>query len=168
MNKFLTLTHKENLTDVNESNIFFRKFIRKIRRKNENLKYLSIVEFQKRGAVHYHTLSNMAFMKADEIAQLWGQGFIKINKAQSEMYDSLAPYVAKYLTKDKIDSRLCEKKAYFHSRNLSYPQVITDFRVADSIVSMYNLSTRKPRFEKSFYNEYAGNIDYKMFRISAN
>jgi hypothetical protein len=44
------------------------------------LKYVSVVEFQKRGAVHYHAVFfNLPFIVNDELAAIWSHGFIKIN-----------------------------------------------------------------------------------------
>ena len=51
--KFLTLTFADNKTDVKACNILFKAFIRKLKRYKENLKYLAVIEFQERGAVHY-------------------------------------------------------------------------------------------------------------------
>ena len=66
---FLTLTFKENITDVKKANYMFTKFKQRIdyeitKKKKSYLKYAGIIEFQKRGAVHYHVLFfNMPFME---------------------------------------------------------------------------------------------------------
>ena len=56
---FITLTFEKNITDVQKANKQFRYFIDKIRRVKKDFKYLCITEFQKRGAIHYHLLTNI-------------------------------------------------------------------------------------------------------------
>ena len=64
--KFLTLTFAENKIDIQECNVLFKAFIRKLKNKyNKNLKYLAVIEFQKRGAVHYHVLLTIPYVPQD-------------------------------------------------------------------------------------------------------
>lgn len=78
--KFFTLTFKDNLTDVKEANYIFRQFIKRLKYKfGDNIKYLAVVEFQNRGAVHYHVLSDIPYVPQQELQELWGQGFVYIN-----------------------------------------------------------------------------------------
>lgn len=78
--KFFTLTFKDNLTDVKEANYLFMKFIQRLKYKfSKDIKYLAVVEFQERGAVHYHVLSNIPYIPQRELQDLWGLGFVFIN-----------------------------------------------------------------------------------------
>lgn len=78
--KFFTLTFAENKTDVKDCNYIFMKFIQRLKYKfGKDIKYLAVIEFQQRGAVHYHVLSNIPYIKQDELQDLWGQGFVFIN-----------------------------------------------------------------------------------------
>lgn len=59
---FITLTFKENVTDVSEANKAFNIYITQVRRyckeHGREFYYIAVPEFQKRGAVHYHMLSS--------------------------------------------------------------------------------------------------------------
>lgn len=121
---FITLTFRENMTDIKAANYHYSKFIQRfnyflLEEKRNRLKYVVAIEFQKRGAVHYHAVFfNLPFregMKTD-VEELWGQGFTKV-KAIYDMKD-LGNYVMKYISKEHFDNRLVGKKCYFSSRNL--------------------------------------------------
>ena len=58
---FITLTYKENMCSIEEGKKDFKKFIMRwnYKRKKEGLdalRYVYVVEFQKRGAVHFHCI----------------------------------------------------------------------------------------------------------------
>ena len=87
----LTLTFKENITDLKEANYEFTKFIRRLNYetnaiegrdlKKSNLKYLSVFELQKRGAIHYHMIFfNLPYMEDvyRKMYKIWGQGRIMV------------------------------------------------------------------------------------------
>ena len=57
---FITLTFKENLKDISIANKKFNSFVSNVRKKKKDFKYIAVPEFQKRGAVHYHLLSNLS------------------------------------------------------------------------------------------------------------
>ncbi len=103
MPKFLTLTFKENVTDLDQTNYEWKKFRQRLEYQvKEKLKYLTVIEFQKRGAVHYHSmLFNMPYIKQKVIRDAWGHGFIYINAI--EQIDNLGAYVSKYLRKELAD-----------------------------------------------------------------
>lgn len=63
-NKFLTLTFADNLTDIDKANYQFKKFIERLKYRYSSieLKYIAVIEFQKRGAVHYHLLNNLPYI----------------------------------------------------------------------------------------------------------
>ena len=77
--KFITLTFKENLTDVKKANYEYMKFIQRLRYRYGDFKYIAVIEFQKRGAVHYHMISNLPYIDNSKLCEIWGQGFVKIN-----------------------------------------------------------------------------------------
>ena len=56
---FITLTFKENISDVTEANKLFNAWTKSVLRKYPEFKYLCVPEFQKRGAVHYHLITNI-------------------------------------------------------------------------------------------------------------
>lgn len=129
---FITLTFAENITDIKFANKRFRYFIDKVQRKFKEFKYICIPEFQKRGAVHYHLLTNISIENSDLIysqennskfkhIKYWIDGFTKVDTLEKDM-KKIIGYISKYMTKD-IDNRLYNRHRYFYSRNLDKPCV---------------------------------------------
>ena len=130
---FLTLTFKQNITDIKTANRHFKYFISKLKIKTQTkqLHYISVIEFQKRGAVHYHiTFFNLPFIQTSELDKLWSHGFTNIRVVRQ--IEEVHKYVAKYLSKELIDSRLVGQKAYFTSRNLLRPVTTTNQQDIDT------------------------------------
>lgn len=168
--KFVTLTFAENVTDLDFANYEFEKFIKRLNyrmffSKKANIKYSCVVEFQKRGAVHYHVIFyNLPYLKADYLGDIWGNGFIKINKIDS--VDNVGAYVCKYMTKDAIDARLEGKKSYFNSRGLFRPVEITDKKKIEAVAAA--LSSLDEKYHATFSNDYLGDINYTQYSINYN
>ena len=126
--KFVTLTFRDtddfDIKDIGDCNHEFKKFIQRLKRSlpDHELKYLAVIEFQKRGAIHYHMLANLPFIEANRLEQIWRNGFIKINAI--DKVDNLGAYVTKYMTKDKADDRLRTEKGYFCTKGLDRPEVL--------------------------------------------
>lgn len=127
---FITLTFEENITDVQHANKRFKYFIDKVRRVKKDIKYLCITEFQKRGATHYHMLSNIDINDENLIykqednpkfkhVKYWNDGFTSVEVMQGDAKKVIG-YIAKYMTKN-IDNRLFNRHRYFYSRNLKRP-----------------------------------------------
>ena len=132
---FLTLTFAENVKDIDFANKCFNSWLTSIRQLFSDFAYLCVPEFQKRGAVHYHLLSNLEvggeFLPVQDNkknmfdVKYWKYGFTSafdLKLADDRFNVSL--YVCKYLYKD-IDSRLFGRKKIMHSRNLNLPKVAT-------------------------------------------
>ena len=172
--KFLTLTFRDNVQDVKQANYEFQKFIKRLNyklygTKKANLKYTTVIEFQKRGAIHYHTiLYNMPYLKADEIANIWENGFIKINKIDE--VDNVGAYIGEYLGqaekgqgKSAEDDRLRGQKTHFSSRGLFKPVEITDKKIVEQVAAA--LLNEKATYSATFENEHLGNISYKQYNL---
>lgn len=160
LNKFLTLTFAENITDLKIANYIFNQFIKRISYRYPNIEYLAVPEFQKRGAVHYHLLCNLPFIELDELSELWGQGFVKINKIDN--MNNVGAYVSKYLGKE-MDERSFGKKKFFRSQNLQEPVEILG-RVAQLFCEKF-LSLLTPVFEKIFKSEWMGEVEYSAYTL---
>jgi len=126
--RFVTFTFAKNIDSLKEANIYWQQFIRKFKTRYPKIKYLGVIEFQKRGAVHYHVLFfNLKYKKGikQSIATLWGHGFIKFKSARKiEKIEHLGLYLAKYLQKEIMDIRLVGEKAFFTSKNLTQPIIL--------------------------------------------
>jgi len=136
--RFVTFTFAKNITSLNEANIYWQNFIRKFRKEYGNRQYLTVVEFQKRGAVHYHTLFfDLKFRKGikENLRNMWGRGFIKFKSAKKiGNIEHLGLYLAKYLQKDIMDIRLTGEKAFFTSKNLTQPIIIRGMETCSEIL----------------------------------
>lgn len=173
--KFLTLTFKENVQDIKQANYEFKKFIQRLNyklygTKKANLKYTTVIEFQKRGAIHYHTIVyNMPYLKANEISNVWENGFIKINKIDD--VDNVGAYVGEYLGqaekgqgKNIEDDRLRGQKTHFSSRGLFKPVEITDKKIVEQVATA--LLNEKISYSAEFENEHLGKISYKQYNLN--
>jgi hypothetical protein len=155
--KFLTLTYKDNIMDLDIANNEFKKFIKRLNYKyNLNLKYTAIVEFQDRGAIHYHAiLYNLTGRIApDELETIWGNGFIKINEIQNT-YDDIEK-VKNYMLKDimKNDIKLVGRKRYFNSRGIKRPEEIIDEEMVEKVESQLSINDlKRSRVTENKYNE---------------
>lgn len=129
---FITLTFKENISDIKYANNCFRAWRTNISKKKKDFKYVCVPEFQKRGAVHYHLLTNLDIKKDNDIIKLqenkknmydviyWKHGFSSVFPMKDI---NVVGYITKYMTKD-IDNRLFGHRRYLASRNLLKPKVM--------------------------------------------
>ena len=133
---FITLTFAENVTDINEANKKFHDWrtsiTRSLKKDNKDFKYLGVPEFQKRGAVHYHLLTNLE-VNGDYLTlqhgkenmydvKYWKYGFSSAFDIMRNTDDNfnIALYICKYLYKD-IDNRLFGRNKCLKSNNLKKP-----------------------------------------------
>lgn len=161
--KFYTLTFAENITDVKTANRQFNKFIMRMEYHYEKFKYIAIIEFQERGAVHYHFLCNLPFIDSAEIEKAWGLGFIKIKRVKK--VTNMGAYFCKYLNKDMTDKRLFNKKKYFCSKNLERPTEVYTNEIIKKLVLQYNLDQTKAEYTSTFSGEYTGKVEYRQFKL---
>lgn len=169
--KFLTLTFADNMTDIKECNLLFKNFIKRLKYQYDlkNLKYLAVIEFQKRGAIHYHVLLNIPYIPHKDLQDLWGNGFVFINAI--EHVDNIGAYILKYITKDNNDERLMGQKAYLTSRNLKHPEEVLNHNIKDfcklenKIIQKYNLNSLKPIYESKYTTEILGDCEYKQYNL---
>lgn len=174
---FVTLTFAENITDVNIANKRFKYFIDKLKRAKKDLKYLCIPEFQKRGAVHYHLLTNLEcnteFVPKKPIKKLynpssktwkeleyydlkyWNEGFSSAETITGDV-KKIVGYISKYMTKD-IDNRLFSKHRYFYSQNL--------VKIKEDFINLENIKEKEYYIKKIqdkeliYQNEYINPYD---------
>ena len=171
--KFMTFTFAENITDLDYAHDEFKKFMKRFNyhvtgQKKSVLKYVAVVEFQKRGAVHYHVIYfNLPYVPNDEIREIWGHGFVKINAI--EHVTNVGAYVCKYMTKtmepdDPKARHDFNRKRYFTSRGLLKPiekPITNEKELAELVARLAPCET----FSAEFANEYTGNIKYTQFNL---
>lgn len=165
--KFLTLTYRDNITDVKQCKLDLKKFFMKwnylrSKRGQNKIKYVYVTEFQKRGAVHFHILTFDDNFKYDlvELEKLWGFGFIKANKINN--VDNVGAYVVKYMSKDTYDIRLNNCDMYGRSRNLKESIEIKETAGVDILQSIYE---KNKVYSKSYTTDYRGNMTYSQYNV---
>lgn len=171
--KFVTLTFGNvswDITDVRLCNKAFTKFIMRLKYRYHDLKYLAVVEFQDangRGAVHYHMLCNLPFIKKSELAKIWGHGFIKINAI--DKVDHVGAYISKYMAENLDDERLCGLKAYQYSRNLEKPIEVNSWASdADEYFSLHDfLAEKKPSYMAVYESDNAGHVEVFQYKLDS-
>lgn len=146
--KFITITTKENIQNREEFNIIFDKFMKRLNyhtfhTKKKELKYVAVLEKQKRGAYHAHILIfNLPFIKFEKLKSIWKFGSIRINKVDVDSIDNRGRYITKYMEKG-MGQELLEnkgKKSYYSSKNLKQPSItklLSDVTTEDIISDKY-------------------------------
>lgn len=168
--KFITLTFKENITDFEIANYEFHKFIMRLNKsymKNSKLKYLAVIEFQDRGAIHYHMICNLPYVNCEELQKCWGNGFIYINAIKH--VDNIGAYVVKYMNKDTQDTRLMGHKCYNCSKGLKRPfeLSITNIhynKIENKIIN--KIKDIKPCYESKYLTDKLGECTYKQYNLN--
>lgn len=156
LNKFLTLTFAENVTDIDFAYMSLGSFIKCLNRRYPGFQYVCVIEFQKRGAIHFHLLCNLPFVDVNALAKLWGHGFIKLNRIDN--VDNVGAYVTKYMTKDNMDERLIGRRSYSMSRGLNAPQVYTDEKQIEA--ELESLADVQRVQTSTYESEYYGIVRY--------
>ena len=163
---FITLTFEENITDIKIANKSFSYFIDKIRRIKKDFSYIAIPEFQKRGAVHYHLLTNISiddekliYLQQDNEKyrhiKYWRNGFTSVEQLEGDL-KKIIGYISKYMTKD-IDNRLFGYRRFFYSQNLVIPKS-SYIDINDE--KEYNIFQKKIQDKTLIYhNEYTSPYD---------
>lgn len=148
----------------------FTSFMARCRRCfGREFRYITVPEFQKRGAPHFHTLiwgfpeeviKNETVNR--RIQNLWARGFVDLRPTDGS--PKLAGYLSKYMSKALHDSRLLSQKAYATSRNIMRPLSFTNskaFELRDMIWGVDKLLA----FEVEFDTMYLGRCVYKSYKL---
>lgn len=160
--KFVTLTFKENIIDLDIANYEFKKFIKRL---NYNLGfkvlYSVVVEFQKRGAIHYHmVIYNVPYIANKALKEIWGNGFVKINNIEN--VNNVGAYVVKYMTKE-TDGRLLGRKSYFNSKGLKKSVELKNESEVESIRRTLNPNNKV--YSNTYENEYS-TLTYEQYNLT--
>lgn len=133
---FITLTFADNIQTVEEANKYYNIWRTYIKRIKPDFKCVGVPEFQKRGAVHYHMLTNIEYndysILSQEERKIYNKksgwqigrdvkGWKYGHSMAKNMQDiNVIGYLSKYMTKD-IDNRLWGKRRYFYTQNINKP-----------------------------------------------
>jgi len=158
--KFVTFTFARNVSSLPAANRLWRLFCKRFAYSFGRQPYLSVVEFQKRGAVHYHVLYfAMPFTAGlkPKLAALWSHGFVHVKGIAHVR--NVPAYLTKYLQKDLVDSRLAGQKAFFCSRGLAQPIEVKDEASVAVSLAGFTMATR---IRRTYLSTHFGRIDYSQ------
>jgi len=176
---FLTLTYAENMQDNKRGKSDFEEFNRSLRRAarrgsvkmDPNYKYAAVIEYQQRGAIHFHMLINSSWLDIKGLKRYWKHGLIRNesvklrNKNNDKGVDNVGAYVTKYITKFERQEKYLN--LYSCSKNLSDPKKMylygEDSATVKKLIAMY---ADAPRAIKNEYvSEFHGLIRYEQINI---
>jgi hypothetical protein len=162
--KFVTLTYSENMEDIKSGNDDFKKFVKRLNYKlGIKLKYSVVIEFQKRGAIHYHMIAyNLPYIRNKQLKDIWRHGWVRVNKI--DHLTNVGAYVTKYMTKANEDPRLRERKSYFNSRGLKQP-IETKLYDDKEKEGLRQDLQEKLTYSTEFHNDHLGTITYEQYNL---
>lgn len=164
--KLITLTFKKtdkfdikSLTDCNKRLPHFRSKLRKL---FPDYRYISVPEFQKRGAVHYHMVMDLPYVPIEDLRKCWPYGFVKINKIFNT--SKVAWYLSKYLSKNVNDSRFNGHRCYSRSNNIQKPKVFYGNHLEKALKYLSKLGI-DPIYQKKLRSEWYGKITCESYNL---
>lgn len=162
---FITLTFEENITDVKQANKKFDNWRRMVKRKKSDFLYVCVPEFQKRGAVHYHLLTNLDIKENHDLiipqenkkhqydVKYWNEGFSSVFSMKDI---NVVGYISKYMTKD-IDNRLWGHRRYFYSQKLKKPTTLfLDTNKIGDLIKLFQVMDVSNKKYKNIYSDKIG------------
>lgn len=168
--KFVTLTFNNDqdfdISDLSICLAHYKKFIRKLKTIHPQLKYITVPEFQKRGAVHYHVICNLPYVDDSDLEVIWGYGFIKILAINDTK--GVAIYLTKYLSKRFDDPRKNGHRLYYSSKNLMRPQVLYGEGAEQLSAALSRSSHVSVAYANSYQTEHNGQVEYKQYNPKQN
>jgi len=168
---FLTFTYKENQDNIDIAWRDWACFMRDFRKRFGVLHALSVMEFQKRGAIHFHCIFfnlppivEARERETREVAKRWGHGFVDIERVRSAK--NVGAYVCKYLNKSADDPRLRGKKFYSTTRNLIRPvEYVGEFAKNKMLAIMSDSSKQVELLAETQYAYGGMPVVYRNYKI---
>lgn len=168
---FATFTYADNEQSIPLAKKHFRDFYRRLcytvsehKTQTAFIKYVATIEFQQRGAIHFHTIFfNLPYIWNADLQTLWTHGFTDIQLVID--VQDCGSYIAKYIRKGLSDPRVTGEQAYVRSRGLYKPkkfyfptladQLIKDFPLESLVASLTDIPTL-----------YLGKKDERQFNLT--
>jgi len=168
---FFTFTYSENIEDIRQGYKDFRAFVRCLRSKfGTKFKYITVPEFQKRGAIHFHSLfwglPSYIFRTERQtrlVAKYWKKGFVFIKNTDGS--EKLVFYLSKYMSKAFVDYRLKNQKAYVYSYNCIRPVYNKGFDPSWPVLEDW-VGDKSACKEIHFLSKWLGKGRYRLFKVS--
>lgn len=167
LDKFITLTYAESVS-MEESKKHLAYFFTKLRRKQEGLKYLWVLEFQANGNIHYHILTNFKinidtskYRKSEKhkeverefSSEFWRHGFVDIRDLNKEGNTNVARYLTAYITKDMMDKELEGARVFGYSKSTMDKPITT--KILQEVKDQQELLKLFEDYNINFTNSYS-------------
>lgn len=156
---------------VKTSWLYHGTFVQRIKKRfGKSIKLISVLEYQKRGVIHFHSLIwgipepvvTYEFARRSRILQnQWLRGTLDIRPTDGN--PALAHYVTKYLSKQMLDPRLIGEKSYVCTRNMLRPVHASSNKkpYQDGLIP-----NTPPLQERVFDTTWLGQCTYKLYKIT--
>lgn len=173
--KYITLTYGKEDVTLDEAGRDFENWIKRMRERYGDFKYLGVRSFQRRSTPHFHLLADLPRIPADELKdgafqRIWGHGIVHVKRIYNMPIgtgrNKLQQYLLKNLAEFKTDERSYGKRLYLRSRNLIEPEIVKgDYETlkADFAASGHTLRLLESR---RFDVEYLNYIELETYRVS--
>lgn len=170
---FFTLTMYESCS-IKSSYEAFTVFIQRLRKSyGKDFRYITVPEYQKRGAVHFHMMiwglpefdiKHERFNR--KFQNMWQEGYLDCILTDGSQ--KLAGYLGKYMSKSLQDSRLYSQKSYRASGNI-LRSVRIPFKTAVGFskeIWGVDLSTDVPLCDFETMGQWTGKGRYRAYHIN--
>jgi hypothetical protein len=164
--RFMTLTFAENIKDLKTANRHFNNFIKRLNyHLKDKIKYIAVVEHQKRGAIHYHMMIDR-FIEKKTIKEIWSQGHTDIRLIKGSLFKR-SRYLRKYLTKTNAkDRRLWGHRCFFTSQNIKKPIIdkTKDMVEIGAFLDSFSFNKKMVSSSEEYIDlDFIGRIIYRKF-----
>lgn len=131
--KFITLTYEKEDVSLDESAIDYENWVKRMRERYNDFKYLAIRSFQQRQTIHYHLLADLPTIPRKELKDgtfrdIWGHGSVEYKQIyflnMVESRNRLKLDMLRNLRAFKADVRSYGKRLFLQSKNLIVPLTI--------------------------------------------
>lgn len=167
LDKFITLTYAESVK-MEDSKKHLAYFFTKLRRKQEGLKYIWVLEFQGNGNIHYHILTNLKinidtnrYRKSERHKEVerefsdkyWKHGFVDIRDLNKEGNTNVAKYLTAYITKDMFDTEMEGKRIFGYSKSTMDKPIVT--KILQEVKDQQEILKLFEEYDINFTNSYS-------------
>lgn len=173
--QYITLTYGKKDVTLDEASRDFENWIKRMRERYGDFKYLGVRSFQRRSTPHFHLLADLPRipireLKDGKFQRIWGHGIVHVKRIYNVMIgtgrNKLQQYLLKNLAEFKADKRSYGKRLYLRSKNLIEPEIVKgDY---ETLKANFAASGRTLKLLESrrFNVEYLNYIELETYRVS--
>lgn len=172
MDRLLTITTRENITDFEKLDKLFKKFVFRLRQIYPDFKYIGTRERQNRGAVHYHLLINR-YIPHKTANEIWNKllktgGTVNITRSKNGVDIrgiNAINYLIKYVGKAMEDNTFINKKGFSSKAYLCSQLLDRNYKLSRQVIRFYIQIQQDYEEFKNFMEELNQKIKSKTTRL---